>query len=88
MNELPFEKLFRKCDPELLKSINHTQTSPLKTIIGQERAVRALKFGLGIKERDLTSMSQAGRVQAGSQQLSASWKKLPPKNRRHPTGVM
>ncbi len=51
MNELPFEKLFRKCDPELLKSINHTQTSPLKTIIGQERAVRALKFGLGIKEK-------------------------------------
>ena len=51
MNELPFEKLNRKCDPDLLDSMNHGQVSPLKTIIGQERAVRALRFGLGIKEK-------------------------------------
>ncbi len=49
--ELPFEKLCRKCDPALMGSSNSSQISTLKTIIGQERAVKALRFGLGIKEK-------------------------------------
>lgn len=49
--ELPFEKLCRKCAPETLGSSDSSQIITLKTIIGQERAVKALRFGLGIKEK-------------------------------------
>lgn len=51
IRELPFERLCRTCDPELMGTSNSSQISTLKTIIGQERAVRALRFGLGIKEK-------------------------------------
>jgi lon-related putative ATP-dependent protease len=50
VSELSFEKLYRTCDPRLMAS-NSAQANTSKTIIGQERAVRALKFGLGIKEK-------------------------------------
>jgi lon-related putative ATP-dependent protease len=49
--ELPYDRLCRTCDPELIGSSDSSQISTLKTIIGQERAVRALRFGLGIKEK-------------------------------------
>ena len=39
--ELPFEKLCRTCDPASLDSSNSSQISTLKTIIGQERAVKS-----------------------------------------------
>lgn len=50
LNELPPEKLRRECDPELMRCETTEEISPLEGIIGQERAIRALKFGLGIKE--------------------------------------
>lgn len=50
-NELTPKKLRRECDPTSVMSCENTEDiSPLKGIIGQERAVRALKFGLEINE--------------------------------------
>ncbi|NWG11360.1 AAA family ATPase [Candidatus Bathyarchaeota archaeon] len=51
LKELPFDKLRRECDPKMMRCETTQQLEPLEGIIGQERAVRALKFGLDIKER-------------------------------------
>jgi len=51
LNELSFEKVRRECDPNLMPCETTEQIPPLKEIVGQERAVRALRFGLEIKER-------------------------------------
>lgn len=51
VNELPVERLRRKCDPDLMRCESTQGLAPLQEIIGQERAVRALRFGLGIRER-------------------------------------
>ena len=48
--ELSVDKLRRICDPQMLGYETTEEMKPLETIIGQERAVRALEFGLGIKE--------------------------------------
>jgi len=49
VNKLPIEKLRNTCPPDLMQCESTKELSPLDEIIGQERAVRALKFGLGIK---------------------------------------
>ena len=49
VNPLPIEKLRRECDPSFMQCESTHNLVPLGEIIGQERAVRALKFGLGIK---------------------------------------
>ena len=49
INELPAEKLRNNCATNLMRCETTQGLTPLKEIIGQERAVRALKFGLGIK---------------------------------------
>jgi len=51
IKELPVEKLRKECDPTLMRCETTGEMTPLTEIIGQERAVRALKFGLDIKER-------------------------------------
>jgi lon-related putative ATP-dependent protease len=51
VNELAVEKLRMKCDPNLMSCGTTKELVPLEEIIGQERAARALKFGLSIKER-------------------------------------
>ena len=48
---LSAERLRLECNMDVLKFKTTEQISPLKEIIGQERAVRALKFGLEIKEK-------------------------------------
>lgn len=50
VNELPAEKLRLECPSDLMKCETTQELIPLQEIIGQERAVRALKFGLEIKE--------------------------------------
>ncbi len=50
-SELFPEKLRRECDPKLLSCETTEEISPLEGIIGQERAMRALRFGLDIRER-------------------------------------
>ena len=49
--KLSSEDLRSECDPTLMRCESTADLSPLQGIIGQERAVRALKFGLDIKER-------------------------------------
>ena len=49
INKLPVEKLRKECDPNFMQCESTKELAPLSEIIGQERAVRALKFGLGIK---------------------------------------
>ncbi|MEM2936200.1 MAG: ATP-dependent protease, partial [Candidatus Bathyarchaeia archaeon] len=51
IKELPVEKLRKECDATLMRCETTGEMAPLTEIIGQERAVRALKFGLDIKER-------------------------------------
>jgi len=47
---LPVEKLRNVCDVNFLHCESTKDLIPLGEIIGQERAVRALKFGIGIKD--------------------------------------
>jgi lon-related putative ATP-dependent protease len=51
VNELTPTQLRRTCNPDFLKCNNTSELEPLQEIIGQERAVRALNFGLGIKDK-------------------------------------
>ena len=51
VNELAPAELRRICNPDFFKCKNTSELTPLEEIIGQERAVRALKFGLGIKDK-------------------------------------
>jgi lon-related putative ATP-dependent protease len=50
IQELPPEKLRRTCDPMELGCKDSSEVKALETIVGQERAVRALHFGLGIQD--------------------------------------
>jgi lon-related putative ATP-dependent protease len=50
IDKLPIEKLRKECDPDLMQCESTHDLTPSNEIIGQERAVRALKFGLGIKD--------------------------------------
>jgi lon-related putative ATP-dependent protease len=49
INKLPVEKLRRECKVDFMKCESTQNLVPINEIIGQERAVRALKFSLGIK---------------------------------------
>ncbi len=64
IHDLPAEKLYKACDPKSLGASDSSQISKSKTIIGQDRAVRALRFGLGIKERGF-NVYVSGRAGTG-----------------------
>ena len=64
IQELPLERLRRVCEPGILCCESSAELNALGSIIGQERAVRALKFGLGIKERGF-NIYVAGRPGTG-----------------------
>jgi len=51
VNELPPKTLRKTCDPNVMRCKTTQELAPLREIIGQERAVRALKFGLGIRDQ-------------------------------------
>ncbi len=51
IEELPVERLYHRCDPTAIPIPSSQSASRLKTIIGQERAVKAMKFGLGIQSK-------------------------------------
>lgn len=44
------DELRRRCDPQIFGVETTSECSPLDDVIGQERAVRALDLGLGIKD--------------------------------------
>jgi lon-related putative ATP-dependent protease len=50
MDELPVDKLRRVCDPKLMRCATTEELTPLEEIIGQARAVKALRFGLDIEQ--------------------------------------
>ena len=50
VEELPAEKLRLACDASFMRCETTEGLLPLREIIGQERAVRALKFGIGIRD--------------------------------------
>ncbi len=49
-HELPPEKLRKIVDPNIMKCKTTKDLSPLEGIVGQDRALKALKFGLEIKK--------------------------------------
>ena len=49
IRELPADALRNVFDPDGLECDTSAEMTPLKAIIGQERAVRSLQFGLGIR---------------------------------------
>ena len=51
MKRLDPEQLRRAFDPTTLACHTSDEMPPLETVIGQQRAVKALQFGLGIRER-------------------------------------
>jgi lon-related putative ATP-dependent protease len=50
VKELTGEQLRKICDPSVINCETSEEVNTLSTIVGQERALRALQFGLGIKE--------------------------------------
>ena len=49
INSLKPEEIFRACDPEIFEFETTEEIPSLEGIVGQERAVRAMDFGLKIK---------------------------------------
>src|SRR5512138_351543 len=50
IHELSANELHRICDPKTLHCDSSAEIGSLGTIIGQERAVRAMRFGLDIRD--------------------------------------
>ncbi|MEW6441065.1 MAG: ATP-binding protein [bacterium] len=50
VSELTVDRLRRVLDPRTLPFESSAEAKPLEAIIGQERAVRSLRFGLGIRD--------------------------------------
>src|SRR5437762_12422070 len=48
--ELPAEKLTWRCDLSFLPFACTAEMTPLEDFIGQERAIRAIEFGLGVNK--------------------------------------
>jgi lon-related putative ATP-dependent protease len=82
-NKLSVEQLYHVCDRSTLGCTTSKDAVELDTIIGQERAVRALRFGLDIKDKGfniyLSGMPGTGRTTAIGRYLNefASKKALP-----------
>jgi hypothetical protein len=46
------EKLFTRCDPAEFSFKTTAELEPLDGILGQERAVQAIRFGIGMRHND------------------------------------
>ncbi|MCW3999923.1 MAG: AAA family ATPase [Candidatus Bathyarchaeota archaeon] len=81
ITKLPVEKLRNVCDDNFLRCESTKDLTPLSEIIGQERAVRALKFGLGIKDHGfnmyVAGYPGTGRKTAVKSFVEAQAKTLP-----------
>jgi lon-related putative ATP-dependent protease len=65
---LPVEKLFMACDPSRLGFETTSELEPLEELIGQDRAVEAVAFGIGIR-RDGFNLFAAGPAGTGKHTL-------------------
>jgi lon-related putative ATP-dependent protease len=86
ITKLPVEKLRHTCDANFMHCESTKNLLPLSEIIGQERAVRALKFGLGIKNHGFnmyvagypgtgrkTAVKSFVEAQAKTQSVPSDW---------------
>ncbi|NJD59270.1 MAG: ATP-dependent protease, partial [Anaerolineae bacterium] len=68
VNELKAEQAYKVCGKENIGCDSSQELSPLETIVGQDRAIRAMQFGLGIKEKGfniyVSGMPGTGRTTA------------------------
>ncbi len=86
INKLPVEKLRNICDANFMHCESTKDLVPISEIIGQERAVRALKFGLGIRNHGFnmyvagypgtgrkTAVKSFVEAQAKTQSVPSDW---------------
>jgi lon-related putative ATP-dependent protease len=68
VTELTAEKVYKVCDPSTTGCDPTKELSAIETIVGQDRAMRAMQFGLGIKEKGfniyVSGMPGTGRTTA------------------------
>lgn len=64
--ELPYHSLNRRCEPEIFCFEQSSEIEPLHGIIGQERAVKSMEFGLKIRMKGynlyLSGLSGTGKT--------------------------
>ena len=75
--EVPAEKLAWRCDLSFLPYSCTAEMTPLEDFIGQERAIRAIEFGLGVNKPGfnifVTGLTGTGKTSI----VKAFLKKLP-----------
>ncbi len=68
VKELTADQAYKVCGPDNIGCDSSQELSPLETIVGQDRAIRAMQFGLGIKEKGfniyVSGMPGTGRTTA------------------------
>ena len=68
VTELTADQAYKVCGPENVGCDSSEELSALETIVGQDRAIRAMQFGLGIKEKGfniyVSGMAGTGRTTA------------------------
>ena len=84
ITKLPVEKLRHTCEANFMHCESTKDLVPLSEIIGQERAVRALKFGLGIKNHGF-NMYVAGYPGTGRKTAVKSFVEAQAKTRPVPS---
>ncbi len=74
-NALPISQLKWTCDPELFEFETTEKTKPIERIIGQERALKALKLGVELKSQGynifITGLSGTGKFTTVKKMLEA-----------------
>ncbi len=82
--KVPIERLRCVCDPKVLGCADSREATPLQTILGQVRALKALEFGLKIREKGfniyVAGYAGSGRKTALKRYLSeiAKFQSTPP----------
>ena len=79
--EIKASDLRNVCDPKIFKFRNTSEIKPLDEVIGQERAVQAIEFGLNMKDRSynifVTGMAGTGKSTIVRDLVSKHAKKQP-----------
>jgi lon-related putative ATP-dependent protease len=68
VTEIPAEKAYKVCEMDDINCDSSLELNALETIVGQDRAIRAMQFGLGIKKKGfniyVSGMPGTGRTTA------------------------
>ncbi len=80
-NRLEPDEIFKKCDPEIFELETTEEVAPLAGIIGQERAVRAIDFGLQIYRYGynifMTGLTGTGKISYSKSVIQEKADELP-----------